>query len=216
MNGYNLVFLLIFQNSRTSRMTKMDACKKKKNTHQRFTLQQRFILERSVARTKLTESFKGARKPTIPASRLTKAFPVFYLRLIPPALLVPQSSLASFLARRQNTVVSRDGAKKTLTKHPLVLRAPSNKRAMTPLPPRAASLHPPSYNGVGRAAYDVTRAQRYTYMEIEPEGKAAALERRSKSIFYTTTTITITAAAPPPPSPSSFSSRPHHHRHHHQ
>lgn len=136
--------------------------------------------QRSVARTKLTESFKGTRKPTIPASRLTEAFPVFYLRLIPLALLHPRPRIfaASFLVRRQNTVVSCDGAKKTLTKHPLVLRAPSNKRAMTPPFLRAAPPRLLFHNGVGRAAYDVTRTQRYTYMEIEPEGKAAALEEK--------------------------------------
>lgn len=123
----------------------MDACRKEKKCPPTIYLAATIYSQRSVARTKLTESFKGARKPTIPASRLTEAFPVFYFRLIPLAhpafpLPIPPIFAASFLARRQNTVVSCDGAKRTLTKHPLVLRAPSNKRAMTPpLPPRRPS-----------------------------------------------------------------------------
>jgi len=45
-------------------------------------------------------------------------------------------------------------------------------------PPSSAPPLFTRHNGVGRAAYDVTRAQRYTYMEVEPEGKAAALEEK--------------------------------------
>lgn len=133
--------------------------------------------QRSVARTKLTESFKDARKLAIPASRLTEAFPVFYLRLISLSrpLSLPLHCLFSRTETKHRRLVWR--CKENTNKTP----SGSSESRLTNEPwhppRRHHSPHPPS-NGVGSATYDVTRAQRYTYVEIELEGKAVALEEK--------------------------------------
>lgn len=64
--------------------------------------------QQSVAKTKLTESFKDARKLAIPASRLTEAFPVFYLRLISLSRPVchPSSLSSSLLSSHGDKTLS--------------------------------------------------------------------------------------------------------------
>jgi len=186
-------FGIIRQNSRISQTTRGgNGCirekKKGKNDGDggESTLQRRFIFG-SVARTKLTESFKGARKPTISGSfALNRGISRFLSSPLFPPPPPPRPYLAvPALARRQNTrLVSRDAAKKTLTKYPPPVIPPwiPASPGLTNEDPRAPTVAPFARrrNGVGSAACDVTRAdRRYTYAEIGARRKAApALEEK--------------------------------------
>lgn len=99
----------------------------------RFCIAMIRFIPRPVASSESRKPSMGARRDAQSGFALNQSIASDWFQLHPFHEL-PVNGATSFLVGRQNTGVSCDSAKKTVTKHPLDFQAPSNKRVLAPSP----------------------------------------------------------------------------------